>query len=207
MCLGRLRTTPIARPADRRSSRLHRINRRRHNMQLRKAIRGVARKATRHMGEVRKATTPIAAATLTTTLARGRGPQGRRPGRRRDTRITQRRPTRLLRDMDRLARQVATQEETAAEGIRQLRATARVAAMDRPRRTLPAATALQVPIRRRAPRAVAVPTRRRAPRVVAVAVAAAIAAEVEAVEAGVAMLPVVGVVADTAEAAAIDNDV
>ena len=107
------------------------------------------RKATR--GAVRKATTPIAAAARTTTRARDRAPPGRRPGRLLDTRITQRRRTRLLRDMDRLAQPAATQEETAADRIRQLPPTAPAAAMDRARPTLPAATALRVPIRRRAP--------------------------------------------------------
>src|ERR1039458_1998970 len=92
-------------------------------MQLRKAIRGV----------VRKATPPIAAA-RTTTLARRPAPQGRRqPGHLLDMRITQRRRTSTLRDMDRRAQQVATAQEAAADRIRQLPATARVAAMDQAR--------------------------------------------------------------------------
>jgi hypothetical protein len=162
-------------------------------MQLRKAIRGAVRKATRRMVVVRKATRRMAGVRRATRVRLA--PQGRRLGRPRDTLITQHRPTRLLRDMDRTAPHAATQEETAAEGIRQLRATARVAAMDRPRRTLPAATALLVPIRRRAPIVAEAEA-------IAAVVAEAIAAEAAAVDRA---LPVAVVAIPVA--AAIDNSV
>ena len=79
--------------------------------------------------------------------------RSRQPGHLLDTRITQRQRTRLLRDMDRLAQQVATAQEAAVDRIRQLPATARAAAMGRARFT--AAVAQPRPTRRRAPRAVA----------------------------------------------------
>jgi hypothetical protein len=147
-------------------------------MQLRKAIRGAVRKATRRMAAIRKA-----------TLARRLAPLGRRQGHPLDTPITPRRHTRPLRDMDQLAQQVATAQETAVDRIRQLPATARVAALDRARFT--AAVAQPRPIRRRAPRAV---------------LAEGIAPQAEAEAVGdrtppvaVAAIPVV-VVAGTAEA-------
>ena len=156
------------------------------------------------------------AAVRTAAQAPGIAPQGRRQGRLLDTRITQRRPTRLLRDMGRLALEMATGEETATDRIRQLPATARAAAMDRARRTLPAATARRAPTRRRAPMVVAVPTLPRAPMVVAVVAIAAEVVAVVAIAAEAAMavdrtppvavvaIPVV-VVAGTAEAADIAN--
>ena len=113
-----------------------------------------------------------------------------------DTPITPRQPTRLLRDMDRLAQQVATAQEAAADRIRQLPATARAAAMDQARVTV--AVAQPRLTRRRAPRAVAaaeeaVEADRTPP--VAVAIPVVVVADIPPV-----------VAADTAEAD-IDNSV
>lgn len=107
MCRGHQRTTLIARLAERRlversSTRLlRRIKRRRRNMQPRKALRTVVRKATTRTAEMR-----------TTTLARRRDPQGRRRDHPLITPITLRR-RHLLRAMARLAQPVTMAEEMA----------------------------------------------------------------------------------------------
>ena len=125
-CRGRPRTTRIGRPLERRSSRLRRINRRRHSVQLRRATRRVTRMA------VRKATRM---GVPTATRARRLAPLGRRQGRPPVTAIMRRQRTPLLRDMDRLAQRMATAEEATADRIRQSRATARAAVLDPARRT------------------------------------------------------------------------
>src|SRR5664279_1116516 len=138
-CRGLPQTTRIGRPAERSSSRLRRINRRRHSVQLHRATRVAVRKATR-MG------------VPTPTRARRLAPLGRRQGRPLVTAITPRRRTPLLRDMDRQARRVATPVEATADRIRQSRATARAAVLDPARRTAAAAPGRLT--RRRALRAV-----------------------------------------------------